>query len=340
MLKAKLKASAFAMSYLSNAERARGAVTKLMVAPSKNLSFISPMGVKLCAVRLEAKPYRKLGDFAADMNRYVAEAVSAGAQLVAFPELTGMLAMTLMPGFSSVLGDLRNLERDWENLSEAFRMTLEAVHGFVGEPYLNTFSQLAQAHRVVIAAGSAYTIESGRIHHRHYLFSENGELAGTQVKLFPSPAERRLGVTEGERLTPAETKLGRVALLGGWETAQFEPFYVAAAMGCPIAVAGASPAGGDPPLARYRAQEARMAVICPGLSGGGAFGWDFQFEPAIYAPLAATRTRDGVVAAADVDTLTARVDLGKITGQFDIYSADKNFEFIKNSFLEPVGVSD
>lgn len=328
------------MSYLSNAERVRGAVDKLSVRPSKNLSFTSPIGVKLCAVRLEAKPFHRLADYTAGMNRYIAEAVSAGAQMVAFPELTGMLAMTLMPGFSSLLKDLQNLEQDWENLSEAFRLTVEAVNGFVGEIYLNTFSRLSEAHRVIIAAGSVYTTENGRIFNRQYLFGEDGKVAGTQDKLFPSPLERKLGVSEGSRLTPAETKLGLVALLGGWESAQFEPYYVASAMGCPIAITGASPVGGDPALARYRAQEARMAVVCPGLAGGGAFGLDLSFDPAIYAPLSATRTRDGIVAADARDTLTARVDLEKITGQFDLYSADKNYEFIKQSFLEPVGILD
>ena len=71
----------------------------------------------------------------------------------------------------------------------------QTVQGFVGEVFLNTFSQLARSHRIIIAAGGLYQIENGRLTNRQYLFSDTGEVAAVQDKLYPERWERSMGVS-------------------------------------------------------------------------------------------------------------------------------------------------
>lgn len=330
MFKTKLKTAAFAMSYLSSAERVRELVELLDLPEAKPLPYVGTAGVKVTAVRMEARSYRKLKEYVADINRYVAEAAAAGCHLVAFPELSGMLPVSLMPRFGSMLADWKGFGGSAQERAAMFAVACETVQGFVSEVFLNTFSQLAAAHRVVIAAGSIYQVEGGKIYNRQYLFSEEGEVAGMQDKLFLSPPERAVGVEPGERLTPAHTRVGQVALLCAREAAHYEPFAVAAAMGCSIVTAGASPYGEDASAARFRAQEQLICVITPGCSGGRELGLRLNAPAAVYAPRAVTRGRDGIVALArEGRSITARVDLLRAARQFDTYAADKNPEFYR-----------
>ncbi|MEG1773475.1 MAG: hypothetical protein RR320_01335, partial [Oscillospiraceae bacterium] len=131
MNKAKIRASAFAMSYLSSAERVRETVEELGLPRGGEPAYVGSAGVKLTAVRLRLRPYRKLREYVADINGYVAEAAAAGSQLVAFPELAGMLSISLMPRFGSILEDLRGLSGGSDReLAEAFAVVCESVQGF------------------------------------------------------------------------------------------------------------------------------------------------------------------------------------------------------------------
>lgn len=332
MYKFRLKASAFAMSYLSNEEKVRAQVRNLHAHTEKPAPFVGAGGIKVSAVCFSPKRYKNLRDYVTQMNAYVAAAAASGSQLVAFPELCGMAAISLMPGFSALYSELKKLrEAPIEEQSEALFTVCETVQGFVGEIFHNTFSQLAQSHRIIISAGGIYQIENKTICNRQFLFSEDGKVVGIQNKLFLSPPERRLGVTAGTRITPGDTRIGRIAMLEGSSLKHYEPFWIAAASGCSIAVAGASPfVVTDHPLARFRAQEQGICILSPGLSGGANLGLSLSAPAGIYAPRAATRSRDGIAAEGfDDPVVTARIDLARAASQFDVYSDDKNPRFFQ-----------
>lgn len=331
MFKSKVRMAAFVMSYLSSPDRVREQVQRLNIRSDAAAPFVGAGGLKVSAVCFTPRRLTGIGEYVSQMNDVVAQAVAAGSRFVAFPELCGMAAVTLMPRFVSLLSDLKRMRTDSPGeLAPALHAGCEAVQGFVGEVFHNTFSQLAKSHRTLIAAGGVYQVEDGRLINRQYLFSETGEVAGVQDKLFLSPFERLMGVSAGERLTPADTRLGRVALLTGSCAAHYEPFLVASAMGCPIAVAGASPFGEDCSPLRFRAEEYRMCIVSPGFSGGDALGLSLNAPAAVWAPRACTRTRDGCFEAPNpAGVLSARVDLTRAAAQFDLYSADRNPEFFR-----------
>ncbi len=332
MYKLRLKASAFAMSYLSNEERVREQVRQMAPMRDRPAPFISAGGIKVAAARPTQRRHRALKTYIADQNELVARAADAGCQMVAMPELCGMPALSLMPGFASLYAELKKIwvEGSQEERAEALLELCATVQGFIGEIFLNTFSQLARSHRIIIAAGGFYQVEGGALYNRQFLFSDTGELAASQNKLYLDRWERSMGVTVGRELIPGDTKIGRIALLSASCLPNYEPFFIAAAAGCSIAVAGASPFGSANELARYRAQESGLCILSPGLRVRGDYGITCNHPSRISAPRAATRGRDGVAAAEEDSMLiTARVDLERAASQFDLYSSDRNAAFFR-----------
>ncbi len=332
MYKLRLKASAFAMSYLSNEEKVRAQVRSLHPHTEKPAPFVGAGGIKVSVVCFTPKLYKNIRDYIADMNGYVAAAAASGSQLVAFPELCGMAAMSVMPGFSTLYAELQKLkEAGIEEQGDALFTVCETVQGFVGEIFHNTFSQLAKSHQIIIAAGGLYQREGKQLYNRQFLFSETGEVAGMQDKLFLSAWEKQTGITAGTGITPGDTHIGRIAMLDGLALKHYEPFLIAATSGCTFAVAGASPfPATDYALARYRAQEQGLCILSPGLAASRHFGLLCSAPAGIYVPRAAIRSRDGIAAEGiDQPVLTARVDLVRAASQFDLYSDDKNPRFFQ-----------
>ena len=337
MNKLNLKTSAFAMSYISNEEKVRDMVRALDIKMRRQPLSHDPNGIKVTAVCFKPQRCKNLGDYIEKMNRYVAEPAAQGSALVAFPELIALETMSLMPRFSSIHADLLKLRKsDIQQQRDAFFTVCETVQGFVGEIFLNTFSQLARSHRMIIAAGGMYHLENGKIYNRQYLFSEEGDVIGMQDKLFLSESESRLGVTAGEKLTPGVSRLGKIALLSGSSLSHYEPYWIASRMGCRYAVAASSPFGRTHnKLARFRAQEEKLCIIVPGLCGGKEYGMSLSSAAGIYMPRAAAPEQGGVMAETVTEPfVTERVDLASAAQYFDMYSDDKNMRFFQKLISE------
>lgn len=337
MNKLNLKTSAFAMSYLSNEEKVRDMVRALDIKMRRQPLSHDPNGIKLTAVCFEAKRYKNIGDYIESMNKYIAEPAAQGSALVAFPELNAMTVMSLMPRFSNIHADLMRLRKaDDSEKREAFFTVCETVQGFVGEIFLNTFSQLARSHRMIIAAGGMYHVENGKIYNRQYLFSEEGDVIGMQDKLFLSHTEQLWGVTAGEKITPGNSRIGKIALLSGSELAHYEPFWIASRMGCRYVVSSASPfVKSRNNLARFRAQEQKLCLIIPGIKGGKEYGFSISSPAGIYMPRAACPEKGGIMAETANDMqITERIDLAAAAEYFDMYSDDKNIRFFQKLISE------
>ncbi len=331
MFKTRLKAGSLVMSWQPQSKKVRRLVDMRAIRPSDALRYVERSNIKLSVVKLSPRRYDSLSDYIEDMDSYVTTAADAGSQLVAFPELTGMLPISLMPGFSAFLSDLADLEDSPENLHEAFSFIIESVAGFVSDIYLNTFGALSAAHRIMIAPGSFYVMENSGIYNRALLFSETGTVLGAQDKLILSPFERTAGVKTGERLDAFQTKLGRIAMISAAAAGCYQPYYIAKAQKAEIILTPSSPFGDRVELSRYRANEAGVTLLSAGISGSGDLGLKLSNSPAaIYAPMVATKGLDGVIALTQKEAvLTSRIDLSKGSDFFDIYSSDKNPGFFK-----------
>jgi predicted amidohydrolase len=331
-----IKSFSFAMSYACNSNKVRKAVDALNITPSSP-AYVGTMGLRVTAVNLRARRYRNINEFVEDINSYVEEAVKSGSCLVAFPEITGLLALSAAPGFDSLFKEAVSLlSKDTES-ANGFRFLCESTQGYLSDLYHNTFSAIARAHGILIDAGSLYLSEGGVLKNRRYLFSETGTVAGMQEKIFLHPIEISAGVRPGTHITPAATRLGPIALLSRRDAPHFEPFAVAAALGCSLALLSASPfdSGDISFFARCRASEHRLSIVASGLIGNSDYGASFCLDGGIYAPRETTRSRSGILAGGTKKQNTAprsysaRIDPIRAAEFFDVYSSDKNPRFFR-----------
>ena len=120
-------------------------IDNLEVMPSGNLKHIDLADIKVAAMSVTAKTYSGLFDYIADMNAYVQKAREEGAQLVVFPEYTGMLILSALPVWKPLSRELAAAQ----DLEEALGMiadVMEELSGVIGDVYLTIFSELARLH--------------------------------------------------------------------------------------------------------------------------------------------------------------------------------------------------
>ena len=321
-----LRSGVFAMSFLSNDERVRQeAKAVLRGQAAQSLPFVTPAATKLTAVNFTPRRFSKIRDLIADFDSYLRAASAAASPFVAFPELTGLVTLGTLPRAKSALCALREELSDPETGAQAAKEAVQLTQGCVGEIFLNLFSELARTRKLLIAAGGFYVLEGDCIRNRQYLFSETGEVLIHQDKLILSETERRLGVVPCGVLTPADTRIGKIALLTASCARHYEPFFACAALGCRIVAAGASPFGEDASLLHCRAAEEALCVVSPGLLGGEDFSLSFSSPAEIHTPRAAPRPRREKTEIQK--TLTSRTDLSAGGAALDHFASDRNTAF-------------
>jgi len=133
--------------------------------------------------------------WAEKMERWVAEAAQAGADLLVFPEYA---AMELAGADAGKAGDLA--------------ASLEQVIA-LGEDYDAVCRDLAMRHKLLLLAGSRpCRDEAGRIVNRAFLHGPQGT-CGWQDKIVMTRFEREIwGISGGERVAPVATHLGPVGI--------------------------------------------------------------------------------------------------------------------------------
>lgn len=326
-----LRSGVFAMSFLSNDERIRQEVKAILRGQTTGtLPFVTPAATKLTAVNFEPRRFGKVRELIADFDSYLRCASAAASPFVAFPELTGLVVLGVLPRAKSALSLLREELSHPDTRAQAAKEAVQLTQGCVGEIFLNLFSELSRARKLLIAAGGFYVYENGRLRNRQYLFSETGEVLTHQDKMILSPFEREIGVSPCDTLTPADTRIGKIALLTASCAPHYEPFFAAGALGCRIVTAPASPFGEETALLRCRAAEQALCVVSPGLHGGGDFSLSLSFPPEIWTPRGAPHTRREP--GSDSKTLTARADLSSRSVSLDHFTADRNAAFFSALF--------
>ena len=306
--------------------------------------------VRVCAVQAKLSLYDTSEDFAAHMERLMAQAMECAPQLVVFPE---DIATPLV-----MLGD-RELVEGAGGLAEAvqalvgkhaaqiaalmeryrcspqralFLLRADEVRGV----YVGTFSRLAREHGVTIAAGSVLLplegADDGNVYNLMMLFGPDGKLIGKAKKVNPIPLELADGLdivpAPAEDLRVFDTPAGRLGMLvcaDAWDPA------LAAALkeaGAQILVnCLANPEEWTPPVATNMLSNGLSARVREtGLYGVQAFavgdllGLPFRGRSQITAPAAVSppeTVTDGVgvlarAATSDAEEIVcAELDLGR-----------------------------
>jgi predicted amidohydrolase len=266
-------------------------------------------------------------EFEAEARRFLRQAQAKAAQLVIFPELTGvMLAPLLINQFK--LGFIKRADQGKQpkagfvsrSLGRVSAATAGALGGgFLGslkrlldkrsdelnDLYIDVFGQLAREFGTAIIGGSLYLKdgETNTIRNRAYIFDIDGEVLGYQDKLNLSAGEAELA-SPGTDLSPIGTRWGRVGLLIGQDVLYPELGRLLAIQGADLFVSlVASP--GVAPAAAIRSALS-MRVEENQVYGAASFllGPDYLERPgmeqyygqsALLAPISLTEKGDGLL---------------------------------------------
>ena len=155
-------------------------------------------------------------------------AVERGAQLMAFPELTGVPLVGLLPGVRE-LASSRTMQDAINDLTGGAEVgvgdVFRAVAPAARKIYVDTFSTLARKFGIHLMAGSIILPgEDGKLYSYAHLFAPDGHLVGTQRKLHLFVSEEGW-LAPGDALHVFDLPFGRVAMPicmdhTFWETAR------------------------------------------------------------------------------------------------------------------------
>ncbi len=245
------------------------------------------------------------GAYARHACRLVRDAVEGGAQLIAFPEYTGLPLLGLLPGAKRLdrgepLADaLNELGGTSLRVADIFRATAPAVC----RAYLATFSALAAGFRVYLAAGTVIAVGAdGKLYNTAHLFGPDGALIGTQAKLHPFTDEAEWLAT-GDTLRVFDLPFGTVAMPVCMDYTYWETARLAWLKGAEILIDPSAGADGD--RAWRAARGVRMRVQespCYGLHVYGIadlFGLRWRGPGRIAAPIALLPDNTRTLAVAD-----------------------------------------
>ena len=272
-------------------------------------------------------------DFKHEAGRFLHQARAKAAQLIVFPELTGlMLAPPLISGLK--LEFIKRADQGSQPTAGSVRRSLGRVSsaaagvlggGFRGsldrlvtkrsddllDAYLDTMGSLAREYGMAIVGGTlpVRDAETDALKHRAYLFDPSGEVVGYQDKLNLSPDEEATA-TPGTDLTVLETRFGRIGLLIGRDVLYPELARVLALQGAELLIGiAASPGAAQARMLRsalqMRAEENQVFAAISFLLGQNYVGRenqdDYFGQSALFAPISLTKKGDGVLVQAGTD---------------------------------------
>jgi len=303
--------------------------------------------VGVAALQVQAKVYGDLAQYIADMNSYVIDAVNRRAQIVVFPAFAGLLPMSATPLLRAHLQRLTLPEEDERATvlragaakidTHALSDALVHLCDYTFDAYFYTMSALASRHRVYIMAGSTLYLEDDNIHHRAFLFSDEGALAGYQDKISESPLELALEIRPESEVKVFDTPFGPVSILTGSDAHHFEIARVATRLGAKILLCPAAYADGYHPVdstlgPNMRAQENRVYAAMSSLVGDSGLGFSLEGGGRIFAPNELLRHKNGLAAKTSglhqPDVAYLSLNLDRLEGIQNPYTQGENKAFM------------
>jgi predicted amidohydrolase len=301
--------------------------------------------IRVACVQQRMKFAETPEEFAAEARRFLYQAQAKAAQLVVFPELSGlMLAPSLISGVKRglVKREARGKQPGAGLLSQSVGRMAGSTAGAMGggfrgslarmvrknsddfyDLYVKTFGSLARQYETAILGGSLYLYdpETASVRHRSYLFDIDGAVLGYSEKLNLGYAEKELA-QPGSDLPVLDTRFGRVGVLIGQDIMYPELARLLAIQGADLLIgiaAAAGPAAGSAirSALSLRAEENQVFAAASFLIGPNLLGQenvqDYCGQSALLAPISLTVRGDGLL----IQTGTDRTE-GIIAAELDM----------------------
>lgn len=301
-----------------------------------NLDFATPEAVKVSCVQLKFKSYKNLKMYLQEMLQHTKAAVEEGAQIVVFPEHTGLMAGTIIP-FSEQLCKWATVDKTSSRLDfikldkRRINRLVETFHNCLYEIYMYTFSTIARLQHVYIVAGTCPFYEYGKLYNRSVLFDPEGNPVGSQSKTSPIGFDSALGVAPSDSVEVFSTPLGNLSIVVGSDTYFFECFKIAKAKGAQIIAVPAAQQGVLRDLLLCRAYENDVFVLLSCLVAPDSGSED---HASVLCPPDLSTERGGIVKSAEeaaAGVVTARINLEKL--KRPLLRSERNPMFLMGDYL-------
>lgn len=316
---------------IARAEQKAGGPPRTGLA-SRDAGRRDPNRVRVAAVQMRLRLVTSGAQFAEEIYGLARRAAEQGAELVVFPEYSGVPFLGLLPGLarlpedttidqaiaaltgdnaggngsggnsrddaSNNATDSGGVDNDGVPISAYFR----AIAPGAQPAYEAAFSEVARRLGIYVVTGSIVVPDHECTVNKAYFFGPDGQLLGTQHKTHLVPEEERWRLTPGGELNLFETPWGKIAMPVCMDATYFETFRIAALRGADIVII---PSANQEKYVYGRAnrgiwprvQETHIYGI--GSSAVGRFmGLTFSGRSAVIAPLEMTPGRDGFIARA------------------------------------------
>jgi len=266
-----------------------------------------PSKIRVAAVQMKLELIKEnhARAYAETIFRLTKEAVEQGAQLVVFPEYSGIPLSGLIPGLEGLAAEgldsaVKQVSGGETQVADVFRLLSPAVKRI----YETTFSTLAKCFRVYIISGSTLLEDDdGKMRNIGYFFDPYGNIIAKQRKLHLVPLEAEWGFEQGRELEVLDTRLGRVAFPICMDATYFETFRIARLRRADIVVI---PAANNEEYLFWRVmrgiwprvQESQVLGVSAH-AVGNLIGIPFTGRSGLLGPLELTQSEDGYFARAD-----------------------------------------
>jgi len=279
--------------------RHRDPSTRLRLERSK------PERLMCAAVQMKATTAHSGCEYVDLVYRLAAKAAAAGADIVAFPEYSGLPLLGMIPGIEKALSHAGSLDEAvgaGGDVLEVFRF----LGPYADRAYRAAFSSVSRELGIYIVSGSMVlpdeTLNRNAMRLRGYIYGPGGELAGRYHKTHLMPVESSWGVDPGD--STSTFNLGGVvaAVPICMDATYFETFRIARLSGADLVIV---PSANNEPYNLWyalrgiwpRVQESQVYGIGASMVGSFA-GQTFTGRSAILAPLELSPGGDGMLAQA------------------------------------------
>ncbi len=264
--------------------------------------------IRAAAVQRRITVVKSIEDYAGIMEKFVRSAAEQGCDIIAFPEYNFFDLFGIIPGFglldrflnsralpsagSGQEDDISRLYPLFYDISEPIKAAIETV-----------MCCLASKYGIYVYTGSYFIREEGSLYNGGAIISRKGDILGRQMKLHLTDFEEKLGIKRTKDFKVFPLDIGNTAFPVCMDATYYETFSLARSRGCDIVVL---PIANNEEYGLYRAlrgiwprvQESHVYGIKAALSGSFC-GMHFTGKAGIFAPLALTDKKDGVIAISE-----------------------------------------
>lgn len=288
--------------------------------------------VRIATTSVALKPYNNIEDFIEHIEYFVKEACSNNADIVCFPQFTGVLPLSVLPVFDEIIHIIYSdkkvtREQDIINITEIF----DIVGAPLFEFYYNLFYLLSSRYKIYIHAGTTIVPTKNGLFNTAFIFDPFGRCICEQNKINPSKIEDEFNLCSGNMLDVFQITYGTIATIIGSDQYYYDCFKIGRNLGAKIVFVPCGPCFNMNNFKALRGApvfvEKNECFAVKSCLVGTAGGITFGDRSGIFGPFYACGDKDYICISENFskdEVLIGDIDTSALINMAEVYTSDKN----------------